>query len=439
MVGHGPSAPAVRVSIGEESLVPGDRGRVSVRTRADGYVVVLHADPAGHVRVLYPLDPEGATQRVRGDSDLVVRSRGGGRDAFTAGSTLGDGTVLAAYSTSRPFRGTLYAHSGHWDPLALPRVAPGGDAEGVLLALAGNMLPRDARFDYDVAAYRVSEAQTVAATTDAGYDADAIPVGANGYDGAAAAASGGGVAMGYDDWSYGSYSSYGGYYGGLFPVVLVLPASYYGRGYARGGFCDGFDPYYLAVGCSPLAFGSYPGTIYYGRGGPVVYRGGSHARRPGRGGSPYSYKRRPASTPIGAPIGYRPRDGATSGTPLGAAPVVSPRSLSERRHLLGDPGSRRLIVGPPPTAAPAAQPQQSPPPQRVYTPRTWTPMTSPATTAPPQQQRQPPPPQQQQPPQRSGPTLWRTPATRAAPAPAPPPPQQQPQRAAPGGARVRSR
>ena len=49
--------PPIRVTLSEEELVPGDRVRVLVRPRADGYLVVLHADPAGRVRVLFPLDP----------------------------------------------------------------------------------------------------------------------------------------------------------------------------------------------------------------------------------------------------------------------------------------------------------------------------------------------------------------------------------------------
>ena len=69
-LGHAPSAPAVRVSLGEEALVPGDHGRVSVRTRADGWVVVLQADPTGHVRVLFPLDPANPLPSERGQQTL---------------------------------------------------------------------------------------------------------------------------------------------------------------------------------------------------------------------------------------------------------------------------------------------------------------------------------------------------------------------------------
>ena len=35
----------------------GDRARVNVRVRDDGYVVVLHTDADGRVRVLFPVDP----------------------------------------------------------------------------------------------------------------------------------------------------------------------------------------------------------------------------------------------------------------------------------------------------------------------------------------------------------------------------------------------
>ena len=38
-----------------------DRATVHVRTRNDGYVVVLHADPDGHLRVLPPSTPTTTT------------------------------------------------------------------------------------------------------------------------------------------------------------------------------------------------------------------------------------------------------------------------------------------------------------------------------------------------------------------------------------------
>ncbi|HET7456048.1 MAG TPA: DUF4384 domain-containing protein [Gemmatimonadaceae bacterium] len=427
-LGHAPSAPAIRVSLGEEALAPGERGRVSVRTRSDGYVVVLHADPAGRVRVLFPLDPGDSGQRVRADSDLVVRSRGGGRDAFTAGSAVGDGIVLAAVSASRPFRGTLYAHNGHWDPLALPHLAPNTDAEGVLLALVGNLLPKGAHFDYDVATYRVSES-TVASTVANGGEvvADEIPVGANGYDNASPMNGGYGANVtsgyGYEDWSY----AYGGYYGGIFPIVIV-PATYYGAGYGRGygnggGFRNCIDPFYIALGCPPVYHAPYP-TPHSG------YRPGDGAGRRGHSyGIIYTTKPRPAAPPS-APTGYRPRP--TGGTPTnggGMAPATVYRSPPPR------------TASPPATTAPAGAATSAPVRAPWGTRRIE--QQRPAASAP------PPLPATSAPartttafPMRS-PVIWRAPAS-AAPSPPPPPPPAStrsapaPERhASPGGSRTR--
>src|SRR5512132_4090641 len=63
--------PPVRVTLSEEELVPGDRVRVLVRPRADSYLLVLHADPAGRVRVLFPLDP-GDSQRAPGATQRSI-------------------------------------------------------------------------------------------------------------------------------------------------------------------------------------------------------------------------------------------------------------------------------------------------------------------------------------------------------------------------------
>src|SRR6267143_1370605 len=47
----------ITVQINHDGFAPGDRARVHVEPAQDGYLVVLHADPYGRVRVLFPLDP----------------------------------------------------------------------------------------------------------------------------------------------------------------------------------------------------------------------------------------------------------------------------------------------------------------------------------------------------------------------------------------------
>ncbi|NNG15936.1 MAG: DUF4384 domain-containing protein, partial [Gemmatimonadales bacterium] len=50
--------PPIRVSLNKDGhYVRGDNARVEVRADRDGYLLVLHADPEGRVRVLLPIDP----------------------------------------------------------------------------------------------------------------------------------------------------------------------------------------------------------------------------------------------------------------------------------------------------------------------------------------------------------------------------------------------
>ena len=412
-LGHAPSAPAVRVSLGEEALVPGDHGRVSVRTRADGWVVVLQADPTGHVRVLFPLDPFDSAQTIRGDADLVVRSRGGGRDAFTAGSALGDGTVLAAFSADRPFRAGRYARNGHWDPRAFPRVAAGADAEGELLALVGELLPRGARFDYDVAGYRVSEPLPVVATARAGEEGYAPEPGeetnVDAYDGAAAMPTGTGYTSSYfdDAFYYGSFGGYfPGFYGGIFPIVVVLPSSFHNRSFRRGfhGF-GGIDPFFLSLGCPPVFFSPFspfphfdgPGRRSGGRSGYGVVYTGPRSSGPHLAGSPpppvskpYSYRNRPPAAT--GPTVYRSHGGAPPAQ-SGASPTAPSSWTPMPWHPMnggggrsGDASNRRDAVpvgrGAPPHPAPAAPASAAPAPSRLNSGGGATIWRAPAHTAP---------------------------------------------------------
>ena len=58
--------PAIQIWISNDRrFLPGDRAKVQVRTRQDGYLLVFHVDPAGHLRVLFPIDP-GDDSFVRG-------------------------------------------------------------------------------------------------------------------------------------------------------------------------------------------------------------------------------------------------------------------------------------------------------------------------------------------------------------------------------------
>ena len=105
--------PAIQIWISNDRrFLPGDRAKVQVRTREDGYLVVLHVDPNGHLRVLFPLDP-GDDDFVRGGRKYEIRGRGG-RESFTVDNDRGRGTVYAAVSHD-PFKFDQFVLGDHWD------------------------------------------------------------------------------------------------------------------------------------------------------------------------------------------------------------------------------------------------------------------------------------------------------------------------------------
>ena len=75
-----------------------DRAKVYARAAESGYVVVLRSDLNGRVRVLAPVDPRD-DQHVDGGKKYELKGRGG-REAFVAEDTAGQGTVLAAWSSA---------------------------------------------------------------------------------------------------------------------------------------------------------------------------------------------------------------------------------------------------------------------------------------------------------------------------------------------------
>src|SRR5258708_3893740 len=75
----------VTVRLNHDQFDPGDRARVYVQSAQDGYLVVLHADAEGRIRVLFPLDPTD-DDFVRGGRKFEIRSRGD-RDAFQIDAT----------------------------------------------------------------------------------------------------------------------------------------------------------------------------------------------------------------------------------------------------------------------------------------------------------------------------------------------------------------
>lgn len=147
--------PPVRVWFNSDgNYALGDRAKVYAKSAQDGYLIVLRADAAGRVRVLFPLDP-GGDQRITGGKKYELKSRAG-REAFIADDTSGHGTVLAAIAQS-PFRVDEFVREGRWDLRALSTDDVREDPEVGLIDLARRMNAPDGQFDYDVETYVVSE------------------------------------------------------------------------------------------------------------------------------------------------------------------------------------------------------------------------------------------------------------------------------------------
>lgn len=231
--------PAIRVWLNKGSYVERtDKVQAYMRTGVDGYVTVLHAEPSGRVRVLFPLDPEDDTW-VRAGQDFEIRSRSD-KEAFAVYDGSGMGVVLAAVSRD-PFRYDGLVLNRHWDYRAV-EFGVGNDSEADLLAVVQQM-SGGAWFDYDVVRYEVA----TYFVADGGGSAYHLSMYGPTYAGHYWAG-GVGFSIGfgtgwYDPWYYAPY--YGsGYYPGYW-----TPCCYYGW----------YSPY-------PAHYGYYPyyGYPYYG-------------------------------------------------------------------------------------------------------------------------------------------------------------------------------
>jgi len=334
--------PPVRVTLSAEDLLPGDRVRVRVRTRSDGYLVVLHADPGGRVRVLFPLDPAD-DQRVRGGSERTLEARDGG-ESFVASSAIGDGAVLAAVAAT-PFRVAAFARAGHWDVRAFPRLAAGADAEGELVAVVGRMRAGGARFDYDAAPYRVRDELPVVSYGNVSSDGDGE--GYAGHPQSVVSSS-----MYYDDYfSYGF--PYFPYFAGSFHSCLLAGRHAVLVGVNAGCFAGhGFRPH-----------GRRRGGDGKRDGGDLSFPGNPNFGDP-RFGDPRSF-----GTVEGAPRAIGRRPGALPPSANGGGIVFrsrapqSPRAPLQRPAAAGAPRTQAptvwMTAPPPPAPAPRAAPFRS--------------------------------------------------------------------------------
>jgi hypothetical protein len=213
----------------DRRFFPGDRGKVQVRTEEDGYLLVVHVDPDGYLRMLFPLDPD-KDNFVRGGKKYEVKGRGG-REAFEADGR-GRGTVYAAVSRE-PFRFEGFVAGDHWDYRALAPSRLSENPETELNELVRRMA--QGNFDYDLLNYDVVERSA--------YASDYAPR----YYGSV-----------YDDpWCYRFCGR--PYYGSPFSISISLGRPY--RRYYYDPYYYAYDPFYNPFFYDPY----YYAPVYYPR------------------------------------------------------------------------------------------------------------------------------------------------------------------------------
>jgi hypothetical protein len=217
----------------DRRFLPGERAKVQVRADDDGYLIVIHVDPDGYLRVLFPLDPD-KDNFVRGGKKYEVRGRGG-RESFEADGK-GRGSVYAAVS-HEPFRFDGFVLGDHWDYKALAPSRLSSNPEPELNELVRRMA--QGNFDYDILGYEVVERVV--------YASDYSPR----YYGSI-----------YDDpWCY-SFSCGRSYYGSPFSISIFFGRPY--RRYYYDPYFYAYDPFYNPFFYDPYYYAPlhYPRYVY---------------------------------------------------------------------------------------------------------------------------------------------------------------------------------
>jgi hypothetical protein len=337
-----------------------DRANVQIRARDDGYVLVLHADPDGHVRVLAPLDPND-DNFVRGGRKYDVKGRNA-RESFTIEVSSGRGTVYAAYSAA-PFRFEAYTLGDHWDYKALaPNILP-TNPESELTEIVRSMAT--ASFDYDVLNYDVLG--QAYASSSSSYESSTYY---DGYYGSSwCCGFSFGISFGYPHYHYPYYGYYPyhgyypynyAYYPGYpyyWPATYYPYRPYYGYGYGYGYYRPYHPIYYPGYG------GGYrPGwgngyvTPYRYRGNTVIagdYRPYSLRRtvntaynspvgRAGQAGTGYSPRRTVGRSDV-APVNTTDRRQVASTGATAGREVTGRRSTQTQWPQQVGPGARRSV------------------------------------------------------------------------------------------------
>ena len=264
---------------------------MQVRTREDGYLLVLQVGPDGHLRVLFPLDPSD-DNFARGGVKYDVRGRGG-RESFTVDNVRGRGTVYAAVSHD-PFKFDQFVLGDHWDYRNLDPQRLSSDPEQELNELVRRMV--DNSFDYDILTYDVLERVVYASEYNSDYYGYSDGCGYSYYCGHLYYGSPYSLSIGlfFGQPYYGFYSPYypiySPYYSAYSPYYPYYYRPYYYRPYYYRPYYSAFYPgYYPGY---PVPYGGY----YYGHS-----YGGSYGNRfYGNWNQPYTpYRFRGADAPFG--------------------------------------------------------------------------------------------------------------------------------------------
>jgi len=141
--------PGVRVWVSDTLYQVGAGARVYVKLREPGYLVVLHIDALGRIRVLYPAAP-GDQVVVPANAPFEVA--GTGESITFRVETRGRGTLLAARSPY-PFAFEPLRHGARWDYAESLLLQPSaGNPFAALLDIADRVADGQP-YDYDVTAY----------------------------------------------------------------------------------------------------------------------------------------------------------------------------------------------------------------------------------------------------------------------------------------------
>ncbi|HSD33277.1 MAG TPA: DUF4384 domain-containing protein [Gemmatimonadales bacterium] len=144
--------PPVRVWLPDSTPSVGDAAQVYVALRDTSHLVVLHVDPSGRIRVLFPRSPT-ASDLVPGGETFAVGGIEEGLTFRVPGP--GIGTILAVRASARtPFRFEGLATGSGWDyEHALLLQPTAGNPFAALLDIADRIANGEA-YNYDLAGYR---------------------------------------------------------------------------------------------------------------------------------------------------------------------------------------------------------------------------------------------------------------------------------------------